>query len=162
MEFDSVVNRRKSIRKYSAKDVPQEYIETIIAFGNKAPTACGLNALSIIEVREESDKIGVVKTTYKGNLYKDSKVQSWMIGSPVFLIVCVDMDKCRQKYGKDNYKKDAYLNASANIQNMLLKAVDLGLGGCYVTGFREKELAEFLGTNSCKEIIAIVTLGYEG
>ncbi|MPN41342.1 hypothetical protein SDC9_188887 [bioreactor metagenome] len=44
---------------------------------------------------------------------------------------------------------------------MLLKAVDLGLGCCYVTGFREKELAKSLNIDKGKEIIAVLTLGYE-
>jgi nitroreductase len=84
-----------------------------------------------------------------------------MLSAPVFLIIYMDMEKCRKKYGEDNYKKDAYLNASASIENMLLKAVDLGLGSCYVTGFKEKELAACLNIDNNKEVIAILTLGYE-
>lgn len=161
MEFDSVINKRTSIRKYLKKNVFQEDIKSIINCGSKAPAACNLKALRVIEISDESDKENVVNTTYKGSICNNNDVQSWMLSAPVFLIIYMDMDMCRKKYGDEDYKKTAYLNASASIENMLLKAVDLELGCCYVTGFREKELAKYLNIDNSKEIIAILTIGYE-
>lgn len=161
MEFDIVISKRKSVRSYLERHVSQVDIESIIMAGNKAPAACGLSASGIIVIREERDKKEIVKTTYRGSLCNYGQVQSWMMEAPVFLVIYMDIVKCRQKYGEDDYKKTAYLNASAVIQNMLLKAVDLGLASCYVTGFRENELAEFLNMDKNKEVIAILTLGYE-
>lgn len=161
LEFDSVINKRISIRKYLKKDVQIEDIKAIINCGKKAPAACNLRALEIMVITDESDKTKIVNTTYKGSICNNNDVQSWMLSAPVFLIIYMDMDKCRKKYGEDDYKKDAYLNASASIENMLLKAVDIGLASCYVTGFREKELASCLNIDNGEEVIAILTLGYE-
>lgn len=162
LEFDSVINKRISVRKYLKKDVIIEDIESIIKCGKRAPAACNLRALETMVITDESDKKEIVNTTYKGSINNNNNdIQSWMLSAPVFLIIYMDMEKCRKKYGEDNYKKDAYLNASASIENMLLKAVDLGLGSCYVTGFKEKELAACLNIDNNKEVIAILTLGYE-
>lgn len=161
LEFDNVINKRISVRKYLKKYVSAEDIKAIINCGERAPAACNLRALETMVVEDESDKMKIVNTTYKGSICNSNDVQSWMLSAPVFLIIYMYMDKCRKKYGEDDYKKDAYLNASAYIENMLLKAVDLGLAGCYVTGFREKELANCLSIDNDKEVIAILTLGYE-
>jgi len=160
LEFDRVINTRISVRNYLKKDVIIEDIESIIECGKRAPAACNLRALETMVISDESIKKEIVNTTYIGS-NDNNDIQSWMLRAPVFLVICMDMKKCREKYGEDNYKKDAYLNASASIENMLLKAVDLGLGSCYVTGFREKELAGFLNIDDNKEVIAILTLGYE-
>ncbi|HBC31016.1 MAG TPA: hypothetical protein DC024_07210 [Clostridiales bacterium] len=161
LEFDSVINKRTSVRKYLKKGVLAEDIKAVIDCGKRAPAACNLRALETMVITDESDKTKIVNTTYKGSIRNNNGIQSWMLSAPVFLIIYMDMDKCKKKYGEDDYKKDAYLNASASIENMLLKAVDLGMGSCYVTGFREKELTSFINIDNDKEVIAILTLGYE-
>ena len=57
-------------------------------------------------------------------------------------------------------KKLIYLDSSASIENMLLAAVDLNLGSCYISGFRENELSKVLQLPSSFEVIAFMPVGY--
>ena len=161
MDFNEVINHRKSVRKYANEDIDDKILDSIISCGAKAPSACGLKATSVIKIKREEDKQIIKNSTYKGGMSNNNGPQEWIDKAPVILLVCVDMDMCLLKYGEEEYKKTAYLNVSAFIENMLLKTVELGLGGCYVTGFREVDLKKYFHVGKESEIVAIVTIGYE-
>jgi len=57
-------------------------------------------------------------------------------------------------------KKLIYLDCSASVENMLLAAVNLNLGSCYISGFRENELSQVLQLPSSLEVIAFIPIGY--
>lgn len=54
----------------------------------------------------------------------------------------------------------AYLDCSACIENILLGAVELGLGSCYVSGFHEKPMRKALGLPEHVRPIALLPIGY--
>ena len=62
-----------------------------------------------------------------------------------------------------SYNRDKDLMAiGASIQNMLLEAHSLGLGGCWLGEIlnKKEEVEKFLGLDEDLEIVAVITLGY--
>jgi len=53
------------------------------------------------------------------------------------------------------------VDVSIALQNMVLAAVSLGLGTCWVGSFDEKEVKKLLRIPERFEIVALIALGYE-
>jgi len=160
MEFDKIIKNRISIRKYQKRNIDESQLNYILKCGHAAPTAGNVQPWEFIVVEDTAMKRKIVDTTYVGNQKNASKHQEWLMDAPVFIIVCANKDRVVAKYGEESMKKLIYLDCSASVENMLLAAVDLNLGSCYISGFRENELSQVLELPSLLEVIAFIPIGY--
>ena len=160
MEFDKIIKNRISIRKYQKRNIDESQLNYILKCGHAAPTAGNVQPREFIVVEDTAMKRKIVDTTYVGNQKNASKHQEWLMDAPVFIIVCANKDRVVAKYGEESMKKLIYLDCSASVENMLLAAVDLNLGSCYISGFRENELSQVLELSSLLEVIAFIPIGY--
>ena len=67
MDFDEVIARRRSIRTYSDRDVPEALIMKLLAYGHAAPSAGNLHPWEFIVVRDPVNRRRIVDTTFRGN-----------------------------------------------------------------------------------------------
>jgi len=133
--MDTIYGRR-SVRKYSTKDVPDDIIHEIIRAGTYAPTAVNKqpwrfvvikNRKLIDELDEKAKKIFV-------SIYKDSDIPELaayaknlakpevriLYNAPVFILVFASPDAFNEH--------DCALAA----ENMMLAAHSLGIGSCWI------------------------------
>jgi nitroreductase len=160
MDFDTVVMQRRSIRSYTDREVPAALINRLLAYGHAAPSAGNLHPWEFIVVREAVNRRRVVDTTFRGNDFDGTAHQEWLMEAPVLIAVVVNKTKSAARYGEKALKTLVYLDASACIENILLGAVNLGLASCYISGFRERELAQVLGLPADYEVIGFLPIGY--
>jgi len=160
MEFDKVIKGRVSIRKYQKKDIDESQLNYILECGHTAPTAGNMQPWEFIVIRDIAMKRKIVDATYIGNQKNVPKHQEWLMNAPVFIIVCANKDRIVAKYGEESMNKLIYLDCSAAVENMLLATVNLNLGSCYISGFRENELSQVLELPSPLEVIAFIPIGY--
>lgn len=160
MEFDKVIKDRVSIRKYQKRNIDNSQLDYILECGHVAPTAGNVQPWEFIVVRDVAMKRKIVDTTYVGNQKNASQHQEWLMDAPVFIVVCANKDRIVAKYGEESMKKLIYLDCSASVENMLLAAVNLNLGSCYISGFRENELFQVLELPSSLEVVAFIPVGY--
>lgn len=161
MEFLDVVKRRRSVRAYEDRPVPQALLMRILECGHMAPTGGNLQPWEFVVVTDAADRRRLADTTYRGNSYDLAHHQDWIATAPVLIIVAGDRVKASARYGQKSSESLVYLDCSACIENMLLAAVDAGLGACYVSGFFESLIAQGFGLPPSHEVVGIVTLGYE-
>ena len=83
-----------------------------------------------------------------------------MIHAPVLVIACADLHKIGKYYGTRGEALYAIQGVAAAVQNLLLKAHDLGLGSCWVGTFEEDGIARLLGIPPDARPQAVVALGY--
>ncbi len=160
MEFSQVIKNRVSVRKYLTTDISDSQLYYILECGHSAPTAGNIQPWEFIIVKDLEQKDRIVKTTYVGNQRYSLAHQDWLLNAPVFVVVCANKERVTARYGEKNMKKIIYLDCSACIENMLLAAVDLNLGSCYISGFREEELSEVLKLPPYLEPIGFIPIGY--
>ena len=117
METENAILGRRSIRSFLEKPVGKEKIIKVLDAARLAPSARNVQPWHFIAVQEKGNREKVVATEPIFNL--------WMRDAPV-LIVC-----CAQKGNKYSH-----IDLGLSIENMLLMATDLGLGGttCAVHG----------------------------
>jgi len=144
------LRQRRSIRCFKDKDIEQEKIMKILEAGRHAPCSGNRQSWTFI-----------VKKRFRGPPAPKSELsfdeEEWRRGS-VLIYVAVD----ERPYGKKE-KYAAAMDAAAAIQNMLLMAHYLGLGGCwtYLADLVDQNrLRTELGLKAHYYLYSAVLLGY--
>ncbi len=160
MTFSELVLTRRSIRKYRPDPISEETVRQWLSWGHAAPSGGNLCPWEFIILRREAGKRAAVDATFCGNQENGAAHQEWLMTAPVLLAVCADEARIQARYGKTSiWKSLAYLDCSACIENLLLGAVELGLGSCYVSGFRETPMRQALRLPAHVRPIALLPLG---
>lgn len=114
-DFFRIINSRRSIRKFKSDPVPREVLERIVAAGVEAPSGCNGQFRHYVIVDDETvmERIRPFSPALK-------------TASAAIVIV---MEPKAAKFG-EFWVQDA----SAAMENMLLAAVALGYGACWIEG----------------------------
>ena len=174
---NSIYNRR-SIRKYLDKQVPRELIGQIIDAGRMAPSAKNRQPWQYIVLGGEN-KSEFLKCMWKGILREEDECamlpnskngitdakNTWNImkRAPVLIVVLNNNGKSPfDMVDADSRFVEICdtLSIGASIENMLLKATEIGLGTLWIanTCYAYKELTEYLETT--QQLVGAIALGY--
>jgi nitroreductase len=149
--LSSLIKKRKSVRKYQDKEVPDELVEKVLDSARYAPSTGNYQPWEFIVVRNES---------LKSDLVEGCNNQKWMLEAPVFIIACINSRLAGAVYGERGLRLYGIQAVAAAIQNMLLTAESLGLGTCWVGAFSEIIISRILQCPAYVRPCAIITLGY--
>jgi nitroreductase len=133
---------RRSVRSYQDKSVPREAIETIIDSARLAPSANNIQPWEFIVVTEAGTRKRIADLADYGKFIADA-------GACVAVFA----------KGVKHYLEDA----SAATENLLVAAHALGLGTCWVAGYKKdyaEPVRELLGVPEGYMLVALVSLGY--
>ena len=133
--------RRRSIRKYTDQEVSDEHIRALLEAAYWAPRVN--ERWRYIIVRDPGTK-------------RSFGAQEHVVAAPVNIVVCIDLRGASQR-DRELY---AMQEASAAIQNILLKAHELGLGACWNGSFDDDKVKQALGLPEEVRPIAIISLGH--
>jgi nitroreductase len=135
------IQARKSIRAYQDKPVPRDALERILEAGRLAPSARNTEPWHFIVVTNPEKRKALSKGMYA----------KFVAGAPLVIVVCGD-----KKASSDWYAVDASLAA----ENMVLTAVNEGLGTCFVGSFDEAGVKATLKVPENFEVLVMITVGY--
>ena len=149
MEVSEAIGVRRSIRRYREDDVPVEYVEKILYAGHMAPSAGNLQGREFVVIRDASTQENICDSALKQRFIKEA---------PVCIVICTNLDRSKRKYGK---RAELYVlqDTAASAMSMMLQAIDLGLGTCWVGAFDEKAVADALGLPIGIRPVAILPVG---
>lgn len=147
-ELYEVIKQRRSIRYFEKRDIEKEKLMKVLDAGRWAPCSGNRQAWKFIVQRR-------IKGAYIVKQELSFEREGWRAGS-VIIYVAIDERLYPEKYA-------AAMDAAAAIQNMLLMAHNLGLGGCwiYISELtNQKNLRKKFGLDDYYYIYAAVLLGY--
>lgn len=150
---------RRSVRQFRAEPVPAAILEAALAEACRAPSSGNMQPWEFIVVDDPHLKEELVATTYTGYEKSADAPQRWMLGAPVIVAVCANLKRTRARYGPDG-DQWAPLDTAAAAENFLLALSGLGLGSCWVGGFRAEETSRLLGLPEPMRIIGLFPVGY--
>lgn len=138
--------KRRSIRCYLEKDIPEEDIKKILKAGMNAPSAHNLKPYDIIVVKNKE----TLKKLSQTGLY------SHMVEyANVAIIICSKADETCPYWQAD---------CGAVVENMLLEATHLKIGSCWIGEYPNLEKAnktkEILQIPASYQVFATISLGY--
>jgi nitroreductase len=153
MDVKDAIQKRRSIRSYQDKEVSDDIIKELIDAARRAPT--GNNA--------QPQKYLAVKDSETKKLLRDEKVffQEFVSDAPVILVCCSDPDAFVEKKGKDPYNEvRAIRDVSIASAFLILRATELGLGGCFVGWIDDEKLKKVLNLPERFVVPYVIPIGY--
>lgn len=150
MEVADAIDRRRSIRRFKNKEIPQGMLKEVLRAGHMAPSAGNLQARDFIIIQDNA---------VKELLSMAALNQYFMMSAPACIVVCASVSRSSARYGKRG-ELYAVQDASAAIMNMMLMAQDLGLGTCWIGAFNEPAVAHLLELPSGVRPVALISIGY--
>ena len=161
MDFDEIINNRRSARLFTNEDVSNEKIDKILQSASIALSARNRQPWKfyilnneqknhIMDMLFEWNKINPKERTSVKGTAEQIKTANKMI--------MIYSDSYKSKAKNENYKKPDYLSLGCAIENMSLQAINLGLGSCILcdTLYIENEIDEYLGINNFEQICGFI------
>lgn len=133
MDVEKAIKKRRSIRKYEDKEVPDELVHELLDAARRAPS--GNNA--------QPWKFRVFKTKEEKELLKENGIfkQDFVYSAPVIILCCGDprsYPEHKIDEMDDKNKLRAVRDLAFATENIVLRATELGLGTCYI-GWMDKD-----------------------
>jgi len=176
------IEKRRSIRKFKRKPVPDEQITALIEAARLAPSASNTQPWRFKIVSDDDTKTKLAEAAYH---------QSFVAQAPVVLVCCADLQgyfegiKARsQEFGKEGALEETMLrvlrgraeqlktvnirelapgiafNVAIAIEHIVLRALDFGLGSCWVRMLDEQKIKTIFGWKNSIHVVALLPLGY--
>jgi nitroreductase len=176
MQFDQVIQTRRSIRNFKADPVSDETLSKILEAARLAPSGSNIQPWRFVVIRspEMKEKLKAATVFWFG------------LKAPVVIACCSNFSSLDSRPDRlmelvqagvfDNVEMDgeytppernqeqllAYLNMNVGIAvtHMMLKAVDLGLGTCWIGGFDPLKAKEILALDDNLHVVTLLPIGY--
>lgn len=151
MNVFEAIGKRRSVRRFRQKPIPVETLKKLVDAARVAPSAANLQPIRYILVTNH-DLRKKIFPAIKWAGYVAPKGTPSPGEEPIaYVIVLANKDVAREDY---------QLDAGAAIENLLLTAVEEGIGSCWLGAIDRHAIREILDVSDLFEIESVVALGY--
>jgi nitroreductase len=150
MNILDIILKRRSIRDFLDKEIPQELVDGLIESLRWAPSAGNMQSRKFYFV---------FNGDVKKKLAKAALNQNFIARAPLAVVACVDR-RISVRYGERGVNLYAIQDVSASIMTMMLTAQAMGLGTVWVGAFNEFDVVEVLDLPDHLRPISIVPVGF--
>lgn len=152
-----VITSRRSIRRYSSKDVPEQVLQEILEAMRWAPSWANTQCWEIVVIRDKA-----IQQQLQAVLSPKNPAGPAMANASLVLAVC------GQNGSSGFYKGDAITkfgdwklyDLGLATQNILLAAASHGLGTVVVGAFDHDEAGRILRAPDGLEVVTLIPVGY--
>lgn len=184
MDIGTIIKNRRSIRKFTDKEVPRQVLEEILNDALWAPSGMNRQNWEIVVVHgEQKEKLvqaiagawpyakpGLKAVLPEKVVNVTMQFFKTLGGAPVVILVYISKTFSDQheslikaeRLKAEHDRLTAFLSAAALVQNILLLAHSRGLGTCWMTApkYVEADINELLGIKEDNELVAAIPAGY--
>ncbi len=155
MELNNAIFERRSIRKYKDLPVTEEQVREILWAASNAPSWTNSQpSRYFVAMGAARDQVAEMLPQFNKNN---------VINAPVLIVSCVK--RGTSGYGKDGVARthldDGFLHFDngLRVQNICLKALDMGLGTLIMGIYDEKAIREYFEIDDSLEIVCVLSVG---
>jgi len=179
MELSDVIGARRSIRKFKQEDISADSVSELLNAARLAPSGSNLQPTRFIVVQSPASKESMGRCTPYKFITKAAVIfvccadlttittrdtcVGELLQEGVFDGVDIDMnDPSAVSPVMDAEAVRAYLamNVAIAIEHIVLKAVDLGLGSCWVGRFDRDKVKKFLALDESIYPVVLLPVGH--
>jgi nitroreductase len=176
------IEKRRSIRKYKPDPVPDEFVAELLQAARLAPSGCNAQPWRFKPVKEPDIKARLAQAAYKQLFIAQAPVvmvccadiQGYIdgsasgaqdleeIGAVEGRVVRTVKDKTEilRTLGTDDLGPRITANVAIAIEHMVLRALDFGLGTCWVRLIDESKIRDIFGWDDNIYVVALLPLGF--
>jgi len=151
MDFWEVVEARYSVRNFDPQgDVTGEEMERLLRAAVAAPSAGNRQPWHFYVVRDPEARQLLAQAAFG---------QQFVAQAPVVIVVCAVPGRSASRYGSRGTELYCLQDTAAATEHILLGAVALGLGACWVGAFDQAAAAAALSLDRSMRPVALVPIG---
>lgn len=149
MDFDKVIEKRRSVHSFSSKKVSWKAVLDAVDAAAQGPFAGNINHLHFIIIENPDTIAKLAKTTE----------QDWIAKASIAIVVMSEDKHIEKIYGERGriYGKQ---ESGAAINTFILKLTDLGVDSCWIGAFDDEAVKSLLDIPGDAEVEAIIPIGY--
>lgn len=152
MEFWEVIRTRRSVRQFLPdKQVKDEQVRRLLEAAIMSANAGNRQPWHFYVVRAKDVKDGLVEAAHG---------QAFVAQAPVVIVICADAARSGSRYAERGRELYCIQDTAIAATQIMLAAVDMGLGTCWVGAFDEERAAAALRLPSVLRPVAILPVGY--
>lgn len=145
MEFEDIIRKRTSVRKFSDIELKQVELDKILEAGRLAPTAKNAQPFKIYVVNS------------KEGLMKIDNASRCRYGAKTVLIVCGNKEEAYHKGDYSTYEMDCCIVTT----HMMLEATNIGVDNIWIESFDETILRNEFNIPAEYIPVCLLPLGYK-
>ena len=150
MKLDEAIKKRRSIRAYKPRDVPDAVVEKLIEAASSAPSAGNIQPWRFVIARNPEVKKELAQAAD----------QAFIEEAPVVIVVCANEKRAETGYGVRGKTLYCIQDTAAATQNIHLTAYSLGLGTCWIGAFNEDQAKKAVNAPEEMRPVAMIPVGY--
>lgn len=180
------IEKRRSIRKYKTDPVPDEYVTALLDAARLAPSGCNAQPWRFKVVKDNETKQKLADAAYEQSFIAQAPVvfvccadlRGYLQGTvsgiqdlgrsgaiderivQILLRRTSQMDDQLKVMGKDHLGTRIAFNIAIAVEHIVLRALDYGLGTCWVRLIDEQKVREIFGWDDNLFAVALLPLGY--
>ena len=139
MSLLDVIFKRRSIRRYMSKLVPEKVLKNILEAGRLAPSATNAQPWHFVVVTDPKIK----------QEFSKGRWNRFIEDSAFTVVGCGE----KRKYWST-------IDVTIALENMVIAAEVQGVGSCWIGDFKERQVKKLLEIPSNLKVIALVSFGY--
>ena len=151
MDFSELIQRRKSVRRFSKRPVSERDLKKILSAVQLAPSAGNLQAFYIAVVRERE----LIEMLAEAALGQEAVREA-----PAVLCFFADPERSSIRYGTRGRKLYSLQDATIACCYAQLQATNLGLASVWIGAFRDRAVQQIAGIPSHLIPVALLPVGY--
>jgi nitroreductase len=159
MDVFEAITKRRSIRAYKSTPISQSNLNKILEAGRLAPSWANTQTWRFVVVQD----LAVKALLADAAAAPESRNNKVLKQAPVVIAACAELNKAGFRDGKAVTDKDGswyMFDAGIALQNMVLEAMELGIGTLYIGAFDAKKAGAFLGLPEGYTCVALLPLGF--
>jgi nitroreductase len=176
------IEKRRSIRKYKPDPIPDEFVTELLHAARLAPSGCNAQPWRFKIVKEPEIKVRLARAAYRQLFIAEAPVvmvccadirgyidgsssgaqDLGEIGAVEKKVVRTIRDKTEvlRTLGTADLGPRIAANVAIAIEHMVLRAMDFGLGTCWVRLIDESEIRKIFGWDNNIYVVALLPIGF--
>lgn len=182
MNIFEAIRKRRSIRKFKPTPLSEQQIERLIEAARLAPSGCNVQPWRFIIVKDKKLKHELREASYNQKFIEDAPIVIVCCGDLLSWKKTREHTQDVLKRGDVSLSKECenalmkrvdkavlaemhdripttLLNVAIAIEHIVLEAVELGLGSCWVRLFDENKIKQLLGLPEHLCVVALLPVG---
>ena len=172
---------RRSIRKFKSEPIPEAFVTQLIEAARLAPSGSNVQPTRFVVIKSDDVRAQLGQATPLPFVSQAPVVIACCVDSESFGGIGTRARELKEagafadtpldKMDPESYAKrkpmekaaaEAYLrlNAAIAIDHITLRAVDLGLGTCWIMMFDQEKVKQILGLGDNYNVVALIPVGY--
>ena len=181
MDVSEAIRTRRSIRKFKPDSIPDEKIKLLLESARLAPSGTNTQPWRFIVVKDDDTKTKLQKAAHNQRHVKrapviivccadlkafkefpvrvDELIESGALPERTREVFIPYLKKGMSTVTKDALMVAAAANVAIAVEHIVLQAVEIGLGTCWVRWYEDNQVKEILGIPDHIEVMALLPVG---